>query len=813
MNPSEEILSKKTDYRLVLFNFLRYKYLFVASVALFFVGAYFINKLTPTVYQNSTVLLFSGSSSDFVFDGEKSVQGLKGRFSANELENEMGILMSYPLVKQTLQKLDFDVSYFHETNMIPKITYDKSPFIITKELYKFCPISVIFDREKPQPLGLPFTVEFLPNNRFRITASGTDIIMFSYLTQEELSYGNVVSLDGEYEFGKVISSENYNFKVLLNEKFANMGNNEGRLYFQFNHTNFQTLEFLSALMVWPQSMNSTLVSVALQGQNKVKITDFLNTFTEVYLEQNLERKNRMAVNTVNFIERQIKDISDSLHTTEGQLQDFRTIHKVTDLSFQGQKIYDQLMDLENAKARLLMQAQYYEYIKDYLTDNQNASDLAAPSSMGVEDKVLSELISKFILKAAERDNLSNNSSNQSIFMGGIEKEMSNLRKTILENVSYNLSTTQISINEINSRSATMSAQIAQLPQTERELFGIKRKFNITDAIYTFMLEKLTEAQISKAAHTADCEVIDPARYITVSPISPKKNKTYMIAIFLGLLLPFIYVLLKDALNDKISNRQDVERYTNLPIIGQVLHNDFKDKLVLAHYPDSVIAGSIRAVRTHIQLLYKPEEQQIVLITSSLNNEGRKLITANIATAFSLFGKRAILMSFDLRDPSLHEILGMNNAVGLSNYIANKATLEDIVQKTSIANLDFISSGMMIKSSLELISSGKTISLITKLKDMYDHIIIDTSPISLVTDTFLLMKHTDVNILVVRENHTKKSVFSAIVQNIRMNKIRNVAILLNDVRPSRNPFEYGHELTYLKQTESRRKMKDIFFQKD
>jgi capsular exopolysaccharide synthesis family protein len=782
-------------------------------VVVFFIGAYINNKITPSVYQNSTVLLFSGSNSEFVFDGEKSMQGINRRFSAHELENEMGILQSYPLVKQALQQLDFDISYYFETNLIPKYTHHKSPFIITRELYRDCPFTVIFDREKVQPLGLPFSIEFLPENKFRIRASGTNLILYSFLTEEEISYGNAVNLDAIYEFGENISSQNFHFKIMLNENFANDQYKSGRLYFQFNHTNYQTLEYLSSLNVWPNSMNSTLVSVALTGKNKIKITDFLNTFTEVYLERNLERKNRMAVNTVNFIERQIKDISDSLQYTEGQLQDFRTSHKVMDLSFQGQKIYDQLMTLENSKAQLLMQEQYYNYIKEYLTNNQDASDLAAPSSMGVEDRVLSELISKFILKTAERDNLKNKSNKQSIFLGGIEREIKNLRKTILENVSYNLSTTQMSINDINNRSASMSAQIARLPQTERQLFGIKRKFNLTDAIYTFLLEKLAEAQISQAAHTPDCEVIDPARYITASPIAPKRNQAYIIAIFLGLIVPFIYILIKDALNDKVTNRKDIDRHGNLPLIGQVLHNDHKDKLVLANYPDSIISGSIRAVCTYIQLLYEPGNNQIVLITSSLNNEGRKLISANIATAYAQLGKRTVLMSFNINDPSLYEILHMDNSVGLGNYIANKATLDDIIQTTSIENLDFISSGQMIKSSLKLISSGKTISLITKLKEIYDQIIIDTSPIGLITDTFLLMKQADVNILVARENHTKKSVFSSVVHNVKANKIDNVSVLLNDVKPSRNPYEYGHELTYLKQINSKRKLTDFFFQRD
>ncbi|MEA3445945.1 MAG: polysaccharide biosynthesis tyrosine autokinase, partial [Bacteroidota bacterium] len=764
------------------------------------------------VYENHAALLFSSYSKEFVFDSETNRQGYQ-KFGVSQLENEIGILQSYTLVRQALQKLNFEVSYFHEENLIPKLTYNKSPFILFNEIYRMCPFTVLFDRENPQPLYLRFYIEILPDNKFRIKANENNIHLYSYITHTELGIVDNININGIYEFGEKIETDNFSFTIMLNENFGTKKYHSKKIFFYFNNTNYQTLKFLSKLDIDQSSDNSTLVNITISGENSEKITEFLNTFTKVYLDRNLERKNRMAVNTVNFIERQIKDISDSLSYTEEKLQHYRTTHKVMDLSFQGEKIYDKLLELENQKAEFLVQAKYYSYIKKYLNSNENVLDLAAPSSMGVEDKVLSELISQLILKNAERINLLNNSNNRSIFLGGLEREIQNLKKTILENVSYNQSTTQISINEIENRAIKLTEQIEQLPQTERELFGIKRKFNLTDAIYTFMLQKRAEAQISKAAHTADCEIIDPARLISISHISPKRKMNYIIAIILGLAIPFIFILIRDFLNDKISNRRDIERISQFPIIGQVLHNDKKDKLILANYPNSLIAESFRAVRTYIQLLFEQNEQQIILTTSSLYKEGRKLVAVNIATAFTFYGKKSILVSFDMRDSTLHQILDMDNEIGLSSYLSNKATLEDIIQKTSIENLDFISSGDINVNAIELISSGKTISLINKLKEMYDHIIIDTSPVGLVTDTYLLMKYADVNIVVVRNAYTRKSVFSSILQNLKTNKIPNVAILLNDVKPSRNPFDYGHELSYMNQLNSKKKVKDFFFQKD
>ena len=811
MNSSDEILNKKTDYRQVFFNFLKYKYVFAISVILFFVGAYFLNKLTPAIYENETTLLFSGNERDLIFESEAGPAYGSG-FSHEQIENEMGILRSYTIIGQALQELNFEVSYFFEDNLVPSVKHKKSPFKLTEELYKACPFTVIFDPTSTQPVGLEFDIQFLGNNQFQIQAQGTNVLMFNYLTHEEKGLVGMVSLDGIFEFGQDIVSEQYNFKILLNENYGSDRFENGRLYFTFNHTNFQTLELMNSLLVDPYSSSSSLVSITLQGQNPYKITDFLNTYTSVYLERNLERKNRMAVNTVNFIERQIKDISDSLQYTESELQNFRASHKVMNLSFQGEQIYNKLMELENEKANLLVQAKYYNYIKKYLNNNEDVTDLAIPSSMGVEDKVLTQLITQLILKYADRDNLLNNSNKQSIFLGGIEREIQNLKKSILENVKYNLSTTNISITGINNRASSLSNQISKLPQTERELFGIQRKFDLTDAIYTYLMEKRAEAQITRAAHSADCEIIDPARYITATYVGPTKSMNYIFAILLGIGLPFIFVLFKDFLNDRIQSKKDLSRLCNFPMVGQILHNENKENLVVAHHPQSGISASFRAVPTYVKLLFEEQGDQVILVTSSLAGEGKKLVAANMAMAFSMVSKRSVLVSFDFRDPSMHSLLGLDDSIGVSNYLENSALIDDVVQPTIIDNLDFISCGPYIDNPLSIISSGKTTSFITKLREMYDHIIIDATAIGLATDTFLMMKQADVNILVVRENFTRKSIFSSIVQNIVANRIPNVALLMNDVRPSRNPFESGYELSYLEQ-KSNKRIRDYFFQRD
>jgi tyrosine-protein kinase Etk/Wzc len=221
---------------------------------------------------------------------------------------------------------------------------------------------------------------------------------------------------------------------------------------------------------------------------------------------------------------------------------------------------------------------------------------------------------------------------------------------------------------------------------------------------------------------------------------------YIIAVVLGLILPLIYIFGKDFLNDRVVTKEDVEKLTKFPIVGHIIHTDSPSKKVIVENPKSSLAESFRLVRTNLQYLMQGKEKYVILVTSDMVNTGKTFVSINLATIFAMYGKRTLLMGFDLRKPKIYGDFGLSNAEGISSYIINKSTLENIIQPSGIDNLDIITAGPVPPNPSELIASPKAKELFVKLRDMYDYIFLDTPPIGLVTDAFILMGYTDANII-------------------------------------------------------------------
>jgi len=563
-----------------------------------------------------------------------------------------------------------------------------------------------------------------------------------------------------------------------------------------NDVNKLALQYQSLLKSGTTSETSTLMQITLNGTNRQRITDFLNNLTSAYLGKSLEKKNKTALSTIEFIDSQISNIADSLSYAESALKNFRTSEGVMDLSFQGQQIFGQLNRFEDQRAGLEVQKKYYEYLEDYLSVNQELSDIMAPSAMNVVDPILNNLVAQLITLNSERASLLRNSTNQqNLFLADINIKIENIKKTLKETVSYSLNTLNMSLREINARMSKASGQIAQMPKTELQLRGVERKFDLNEAIYTFLLQKRSEAQIARASSLPDYEIVDAAVVATSRTVSPKKNLNFAIALLLGVILPTSFILLKDFFNNKIVDPEEIEKYTRFPILGRVFHNFHRSKIIVNDHPNSSVTESFRAVRTNFQFFSEGGKRQVLLITSATSGEGKSFCSINLASVFALNGHRTILLEFDLRRPKLHQQFNSSNIIGISSYLIDKAIIEDIILPTQIENLDLISAGPAAPNPAELISSERTGELIDKLKEMYDYIIIDSAPSGLLAETLLLMKHSDLNVFVVRMEYTVKEAFKNSISVLRNNKFDNVTILINDLNVKRDAYRYGYNKNY------------------
>ena len=793
MKNTEDIFQSNINYKKIVQKLLVYKKYYVYCIIILLILAFLVNRYSATTYKNYTTVYVSNKQENSLLSSPNNLSLNFGMFSGqNIIDNEIEIIKSFTLVKAVISNLDLKVSYYTFKNSPLAELLRGTPLTRKRELYKDSPFKVIIDPSFLQPVNTDFQVKFLNSESFEISVYGKNKALYNYIDDKIESMAEEVIFKKKYDFGEKIQTKYFNITIIKTNAFDENFTRNNSLYFTFNDINDLALKYIGHLTAQSTSETSTLIKVSLKGTHKERITDFLNTLTSLYMDRNLDKKNKTALSTVDFIDTQISDISDSLSIAEDRLRSFRSSHQVMDLSYQGQQAFEKLNELETERANINIQRRYYSYLKDYLDNNPDVSDILVPSSMNVVDPILNNLITQLITLNAEKASATNP---QNIYLSTLNLKIDNIKKTIRENVNNSLNTLNISLNEINYRTATLSSQISQMPKTELQLKGIERKFKLNDVIYTFLLQKRSEAQIARASSMPDYEIVDPARTVVASTVSPKKLLNLIIALMLGLILPTSVIMGRDFFNNRITDPEEIESITRIPILGKIFHNFRRSTLVVNQHPNSSVTESFRAVRTNFEFFSDGGQKQVLLLTSTASGEGKSFCSINLASAFALNGNRTVLLEFDLRRPKIHQEFGSSNMIGISSYLIDKAIIEDIIMPTQVENLDLISAGPAAPNPAELIASAKTSEFLMKLKEMYDYVIIDSAPAGILTETYQLMKYSDVNIFVTRINETFKEAFKNTIKNIENNKFSNLAILINDVNAKRDAYKYGYDDKY------------------
>jgi tyrosine-protein kinase Etk/Wzc len=797
MKADQQIAASNMDFKKFYHKLLGYKTVYIVLFFILIAIAFLINRYAPVKYSNTTTIYLNEQDKTNSLNSPTDMFQSFGLFTNKQnIDNELEMLKSFSLIKKTIIESDLKVTYYSYKNSPLSLLLFKTPFVRKTELYRDSPIQVILDPSVPQAVYMNFNIVFLNQNEFSIEAEGDNIDLYNYIDDQIVSIANAIRFKQRFKFGDEIKTKYFNFRVQKSNYFSKEFTANSNLAFYFNNINVLTLEYQADLKTETVSELSTLIRLTFKGTNIQQVTDFLNNHTSTYLGKSLDKKNNTARSTIDFIDTQISDVADSLSYAESNLKNFRTSQGVMDLSFQGQQVYEQLSKLENERAALVVQQKYYQYLNRSLESGSGFADLVAPTSMNVADPIMSGLVSQIIELNNEKASLLKNASGQqNLYLADINVRLENLKTTIKEMVKNTLDGINISLNEINYRMSKASNQISSMPKTELQLRGIERKFKLNDEIYTFLLQKRSEAQIAKASSTPDYEIVDPALIAVSRRVSPKSLLNYVIAIFLAFLLPTFVLLIKDFINNRITDPEEIEQFTQYPVMGHINHNFHRSVQVVNKYPNSSVTESFRSVRTNFQFFSDGGKRQVLLLTSSTSGEGKTFCAINLATIFALNGHRTILLEYDLRRPKVHAEFNASNIIGISSFLIDKANIEDIIVPTHIENLDFISAGPAAPNPAELIALERSAELIDKLKEIYDYIIIDSAPAGILSETHLLMNHCDLNIYVVRIDKTFREAFKNSIRTIQNNKFSNVSILINDLDVKHDAHKYGYDNKY------------------
>lgn len=769
LKPEPTIFSSNKEF---LKQLKAFKFLYLIFLLFFFLLAFIITTYSFDRFESvSKIKPIRGEGANLL--SNDLFRGLQAFSETMQIENEINNLLSFSTILSTINQLNFEVSYYLKTGGLLKKT---------TELYHDTPFLVTFDKSHIQPINTRFFVHQISESTYRLTASNKEAHLLNYVDRQIAGKIYSFSLDTILAYNEPLKHQNLYLTISINKDYkVENSRSSDQYYFVFYDDEMLAKTYLDNLNIEQMSHASSVLQVRFRGNNLQKTIDLLNNFLVTYFEENLAKKNQMAANTINFIDSQLSEVSDSLFVSGSLLRDFRSRNQVMDLGFQGQMVFNQLQKVDEEIIKLRTHERYYNFLLEFLRiHSTDFSGIILPSAMNVEDPLITQTISELITLSSERANIIAVKGENNLFLAEIDSKIRVQKQIIVENVRNNLNTMSTTLNELNFRAQRHSAQLSNLPRTELNMVNMQRKFDINDELYTFLLQKRSEAAITLASNSPDFEILEPSREITSKKVSPKLMLNYMIALFLGLLFPTVGMVGKSLFNQKIQNTQYIEQLINRSVLGVIFSNNKKSEKVVEDFFLHPSAESFRAIKSSLLIKSQFKGPKIILITSPQPEDGKSFVTYNLGASIALAGHKTVILDADLRRPTMHKKFKVDNKLGISSILTKNTPINKTIHQASVENLSFIAAGPILEMPSKLLESGVLDALIHFLQEEYEYIIIDTTPVGMIADAQLLFKNATHILIVTRNNHTRKDLFADVIDKLETNNILNFDVVFNDV---------------------------------
>jgi tyrosine-protein kinase Etk/Wzc len=528
---------------------------------------------------------------------------------------------------------------------------------------------------------------------------------------------------------------------------------------------------------------------------------------EVYLEMELEEKNRMARNTVDFIDRQISGVYDSLSFFESNLQSFRSGNKTYNIGLESSTVYKELTALESELSKEKFNKEYFENLKNYLV-RENYDQIMAPSDLGISDSNLNSLIKSLITLQQERSNLLFTQTEASPRIREVNRKIQDTRNSLSEVVRNMSSNTQLRINDLESRKIGYESQFTKLPSTEQNLIKLERGRDLNETIYTFLQQRRAEAAIAMASSSTSNKIVEYAQ-ANWAPIKVKETFTYVLFFAMGFIIPVVIIVFFVLMDKRIKDPKELENMLAVPLLAKIPQIKSPTSLAVFNEPRSAFAEAFRSLKTNISFVVPDKKQLTVAVSSTLSGEGKTFTAISLASIYAMNNKKTLLISCDMFKPSSFQDFELGSKIGLSNYLSQQAdSVFEIIQNSKNANFDIITSGAIPPNPSDLLASERFVSLLAELKKVYDVIVLDTPPVGLISQSFEIIKHVDLITYVLRYNYSENS-FVNDLNDIRVKKgIHHIYAILNDV-PAKQLTYKGFDYGYYEESKKKGGFKGLF----
>ncbi|AYA36873.1 polysaccharide biosynthesis tyrosine autokinase [Hymenobacter oligotrophus] len=781
---SRATTSDDLDLHQLFFKLRARWHFFLVGLLLAGAAALLYLKAKSPVYDYSATMLMGNQST-----GSKQAQELLNLLEVKErgiqMEDEIGLVSSAGMVRQAIEKLpDFKVSYYAAPdNWLNKV----ATLQVRERPVGTVPFRVEPDLDAPQLTGTKVSLEVLPDGRYRLQAK----VDKGQLA--DLNTGAVVREVIDTELDHTLAAGEPLRHALLNVTIrpeANATVTPGEKYFfTLNDVGSLAGAYQERLKVRTIDQESRIIELRTKGTVPIKEQQFLDTLMNVFITADLREKNQTGQKTVAFLDNEIAKLAQARQQSAAELSTFRAERGVVDVNAQSASGIQQTSILENERTRLASQRSFYQGMLRQLRDDRAVT---AASASGVNDPVLSSLILQMAELYKERSGLVVNASNNNPLVAVLDERIRNTRASLEQNLSSMIRSTDIQLADLTAQLNKVRSEMSRMPENERQLAVLKSKSDFNDKNYGFLVDKRAEAAIELATNTTDKKVIDRAAMRGNGPSAPQPLFVGFMALLAGLLTPLGVVLLMDKANRRIQSKEDLSRITDIPMLGVVAHGNKSERQEMLHNPKGPIAESFRSIRVNLQYLSAGLDKKVIGVTSSVPGEGKSFCAVNLAAELAHSGRRVVLVETDLRRPTVANYFNYDpQAPGLAAYLANLHPLGDCLRASSVPNLDVLMCGDIPPNPMELLESARMASLMEQLREEYDYVLLDTPPVGYVSEYFVLLRHLDANIYVVRQNYTDPSYISQINELYDEGKIKHVYIIINDMHFNKT-YEYRYK---------------------
>lgn len=759
-------------YRTVILNW----YWFILSVIICVgLAAIYLRYTTPT-YQTVAKLLIKDQD-DNKKSGIKYSSNLGTMSNSEGIDNEIEILGSRSVAQDAVRDLKLYVNYITKGRLK------------TITLYRDQPLSVDVDSKHLENLNRPIELSIKRD-------SNTFILTGTY-------YVPTNERDAEGPFTLNTKFYSLPHSIATRAGIITISSNQGKI--------LRKGEELEVVLQSPrdacgQYVNNIQISKSTQGTSIAYLKmideipnrsiDYLKQLVVAYNRQANEDKNTIALSTERFISSRLGKISQELGASEGKLQKYKQRNGVVEQQMNAASSFTNQTTSEQKLTDMETQIQLFNSVASEVKNSSRDFTQVIPSDVGLSDATASSLINKYNELVLERNRLLRSASVNSPVVEPLTDQIRTLNKNIRRAIETARNNLEIQRDAVVSQFQKYNTQVAEAPVQERMIQSIDREKDVMSNLFSMLLQKREENSMSLAATVDKGKLIDDPQFAGI--VSPNTNMIYLVAFFIGLLLPSLILFLIQLFRYKIEGHEDVARLTKLPIIADVpVANDAakgKADIVVHENQNNQMEEVFRAMRTNIQFILE-EKQKVILFTSSTSGEGKTFTAANLAVSFALLGKKVVFVGLDIRRPRLAEQFKINDHKhGITNLlIKNNPTLEDLKEQIVPSGvnqyLDLLMAGPIPPNPTELIARHSLNTVFEQLRQEYDYVIVDTAPVGLVTDTLQIGRIVDATVYMCRADYTLKSSFDMINELSAEKKLPKMNIVLNGVDMSKKKYGY------------------------